>query len=107
MLGSMALLGYLVSLLDAYVFTMPSTYLRYCLIGIVTVNAMFLSRAFLWFYFWQLMYAIVPCAFLAWFFGRSSRKRAGGEKNLRRVVASGHESNRTAMKQRAGWRGAE
>jgi len=88
MLGSMALLGYLVSLLDAYVFTMPATYLRYCLIGIVTVNAMFLSRAFLWFYFWQLMYAIVPCAALAWFFGRNSRQRAGRQVNLRRVMKS-------------------
>jgi hypothetical protein len=77
MLGSMALLGFFVGLLDAYVFTMPRGYLQYCLIGILTVNAMFLSRAFLWFYFWQMMYAIVPCAALAWFFGRQSRMRRG------------------------------
>jgi hypothetical protein len=88
MLGSMALLGYLVSLLDLYVFTMPATYLRYCLVGIMTVNAMFLSRAFLWFYFWQLIYAIVPCVALAWFFSKNTRARGATRPLHRRTIAA-------------------
>lgn len=75
MLLSMLVLGYLVSRLDWYVLTMPRGYLQFCLIGIITVNAMFLSRAFLWFYFWQMMYAVVPIALLAWFFRRQITKR--------------------------------
>ena len=90
MLVSMALLGYLVSLLDAYVFTMPMSYLKYCLIGIVTVNAMFLSRAFLWFYFWQLIYAAVPCVLLGWFFGRQAQRAR------RRVLGQQRPSMRAA-----------
>jgi hypothetical protein len=91
MLGSMAVLGFLVSMLDVYIFTMPRGYLQYCLIGIVTVNAMFLSRAFLWFYFWQIMYAVVPCVLLAWLFSkkggatrsrRPNRHRLGRQETL-------------------------
>jgi hypothetical protein len=74
MLGCMAVLGFLVSLLDCWVFTLPRGYLQYCLIGIVTVNAMFLSRFFLWQYFYQMLYAIVPCVFLTWYFGRGVRR---------------------------------
>lgn len=72
MLLSMFVLGYLISLLDWYVFTMPRNYLQYCLIGIVTVNAMFLTRYFLWQYFYQMVYAIIPIVALAWWFGRST-----------------------------------
>lgn len=74
MLGCMAVLGFLVSLLDCWVFTLPRGYLQYCLIGIVAVNAMFLSRFFLWQYFYQMLYAMVPCIFLAWYFGRAVRR---------------------------------
>lgn len=88
MLLSMLALGFLVSLLDAYVFTMPSGYLKYCLVGILCVNAMFLTRAFLWFYFWQLMYAIVPIAALAWLFGRSSRISRARVINQRRSTGN-------------------
>lgn len=73
MLGSMLVLGFLVSMLDCWVFTLPRGYLQFCLIGIVTVNAMFLSRAFLWFYFWQIMYAMVPCILLTWLFSKKRR----------------------------------
>jgi hypothetical protein len=51
---------------------MPRGYLQYCLIGIVTVNAMFLTRFFLWQYFYQMVYAIIPIVALAWWFGRST-----------------------------------
>jgi hypothetical protein len=86
MLLSMLALGFLVSLLDAYVFTMPPGYLKYCLVGILCVNAMFLTRAFLWFYFWQLMYAIVPIVVLAWLFGRKSRIGRARASNQRRSM---------------------
>jgi hypothetical protein len=80
MLGSMALLGFLVATLDGWVFTLPRGYLQYCLIGIVTVNAMFLTRFFLWQYFYQMLYAMIPIVVLAWWFTRSSpRKRTGAQ----------------------------
>jgi hypothetical protein len=72
MLLSMFVLGYLISWLDWYVLTMPRGYLQYCLIGIVTVNAMFLTRFFLWQYFYQLLYAMIPIVALAWYFSRNS-----------------------------------
>jgi hypothetical protein len=74
MLLSMAVLGYLIATLDGWVFTMPRGYLQYCLIGIVTVNAMFLTRFFLWQYFYQMLYAMIPIFALAWFFGRDARQ---------------------------------
>lgn len=91
MLGCMAVLGFLVSLLDCWVFTLPRGYLQYCLIGIVTVNAMFLSRFFLWQYFYQMLYAMVPCIFLAWYFGRGvrhdRRPRDARHHDRRRIAA--------------------
>lgn len=72
MLLSMFVLGYLLSWLDCYVLTMPRGYVQYCLIGIVTVNAMFLTRFFLWQYFYQMLYAMIPILALAWWFARTS-----------------------------------
>jgi len=66
MLLSMFVLGYCLALLDGYVLTMRPGYLKCCLIGIVVINAMFLTRFFLWQYFYQMLYAAVPCALLAW-----------------------------------------
>ena len=74
MLGSMAVLGFLIAMLDAWVFTLPRGYVQYCLIGVVTVNAMFLTRFFLWQYFYQMLYAMMPCILLAWYFGRGVRR---------------------------------
>jgi hypothetical protein len=86
MLLSMLVLGYLIALLDCYVFTMPRNYLQYCLIGIVTVNAMFLTRFFLWQYFYQMVYAIIPIVALAWWFGRNARQNAALARNQRRTM---------------------
>jgi hypothetical protein len=86
MLLSMLVLGFLVALLDAWVFTMPRGYLQYCLIGIVTVNAMFLTRFFLWQYFYQMLYAMVPIMALAWWFGRNARHTAYLARNQRRTM---------------------
>lgn len=72
MLGCMVILGYLVALLDGRVLTMPPGYLRCCLIGIVVVNAMFLTRFFLWQAFYKAVYSMVPCILLAWFFRRNA-----------------------------------
>jgi hypothetical protein len=90
MLCSMALLGFLVSLLDCWVFTLPRGYLQYCLIGIVTVNAMFLTRFFLWQYFYQMLYAMVPCILLARYFGqRGGAARYGSQRALAAAGVSG------------------
>ena len=76
MLFSMFVLGYLLSWLDWYVLTISRGYLQYCLIGIVTVNAMFLTRFFLWQYFYQMLYAMIPIVLLArWFARKSPPKR--------------------------------
>lgn len=72
MLGSMAALGFLVSMLDWYILTMPRGYLQATLIAIVTINAMFLTRVFLWQYFYQMLYALVPCMLLARYFNRNA-----------------------------------
>lgn len=74
MLICMALLGYLVSWLDWYILTMRPGYLQCCLIGIVTVNGMFLSRVFMWQYFYGVLYAVIPCLILAWYIGRDERR---------------------------------
>jgi hypothetical protein len=91
MLGSMALLGFLVATLDGWVFTLPRGYVQYCLIGIVTVNAMFLTRFFLWQYFYQMLYAIIPIMVLAWWFGHSASRQVRqvrGGRNQRRTMGA-------------------
>ena len=74
MLLSMGVLGYLLSWMDWHVLTMRPGYLQSCLIGIVTINAMFLSRFFLWQYFYQVLYAVIPCMVLAWYFNRNATR---------------------------------
>jgi len=84
MLGGMALLGFLIGTLDGWVFTLPRGFLQYCLIGVVTINGMFLTRFFLWQYFYQVLYAMIPILALAWWFGRSDRRNAMLARNQRR-----------------------
>jgi hypothetical protein len=88
MLLSMFVLGYLLSWLDWYVLTMPRGYVQYCLIGVITVNAMFLSRFFLWQYFYQMLYAMIPIMVLAWWFGKSARQNAASARNQRRTMGA-------------------
>lgn len=78
MLFAMAVLGFMVSWLDWYILTMRPGYLQCCFIGIVTVNGMFLSRVFLWQYFYGILYAMIPCLILAWYVNRpvQGRRRA-------------------------------
>jgi hypothetical protein len=78
MLLSMLVLGYLIAMLDCYVLTMRPGYLQSCLVGIVVVNAMFLTRFFLWQYFYQMLYAAIPCFVLAWYLNRRSRPTLTG-----------------------------
>ena len=94
MLGAMFSLGFLVALLDAWVFTMPRGYLQYCLVGIVTVNAMFLTRFLLWQYFYQMLYAMIPIMVLAWWFGKSARQNAASARNQRRSMHGAHAGPR-------------
>jgi hypothetical protein len=77
MLLSMLVLGYLIALLDCYVLTMRPGYLQSCLIGIVVINAMFLTRFFLWQYFYQMLYAAIPCMLLAWYANKAQPKQRG------------------------------
>ena len=86
MLLSMAVLGFLLATLDGWVFTLPRGYVQYCLIGIVTVNAMFLTRFLLWQYFYQMLYAMIPIVVLAWWFGRSAKLNAASARNQRRTM---------------------
>lgn len=86
MLSSMALLGFLISMLDWYILTMPRGYLQAALIGIVTINAMFLTRVFLWQYFYQMLYALVPCVFLSWYFTKNAARMSAASRNYRRSM---------------------
>ena len=95
MLLCMAVLGYLVSLLDWTILTMRPGYLQCCLIAIVTVNAMFLTRFFLWQYFYQVLYAAIPCIALAWYVNRPPQGR-------RRAVQLGSYSHSRLGPQTAG-----
>jgi hypothetical protein len=88
MLLSMLVLGYLISLLDCYVLTMRPGYLQSCLIGIVVINAMFLTRFFLWQYFYQMLYAAIPCFVLAWYLNSRSRPAFSGSS----MPARGHRA---------------
>jgi hypothetical protein len=74
MLGSMALLGFLISTLDGWVATLPRGYLQCCLIAIVTVNAMFLSRFLLWQYVYQILYSMIPVLLVAWLVSPKTRR---------------------------------
>ena len=91
MLGSMFVLGYLIALLDWYVRTMPAGYLRCCLISITVINAMYLTRFYLWQYFYQVLYAAIPCIVLAWYLKkkgfRAPRRTVVGA--VRQTAASG------------------
>lgn len=88
MLLSMALLGFIVGWLDGLVNTLPNDYLKACLLGIVVVNAMFLTRFFLWQAFYQLLYAVVPCWFLARYL-KNSRRTSSPAAAPRKRVESG------------------
>lgn len=93
MLLSMFVLGYCLAFLDGYVLTMRPGYLKCCFIGIVVINAMFLTRFFLWQYFYQMLYAAVPCILLAWLLNKNARNvgtgmRGGNSSATRRPVPS-------------------
>lgn len=66
MLLSMGLLGYIIRWLDHFVETMPRSSFKFCIYGVLVINGMFLSRFFLYQYFYNCLYAIVPCFVLAW-----------------------------------------
>lgn len=68
MLGSMALLGYLISCLDFFVLTMRIGFVRAILMGVIVTNGMFLTRVFLWQYFYQVLYMIIPLLVFMWIF---------------------------------------
>jgi hypothetical protein len=61
---SMFTLGIVVSLLDSYAFFMLRGLSQACIIAILVVNGMFLTRTYLWFYLWQVVYAAVPVTFI-------------------------------------------
>lgn len=89
MIGCMLALGYLLAWADLRILVMPRSYLRSCLIAILSVNAMFLTRFFLWQYFYQVMYAVIPCFALAYYFSRQGlRPRIPTRRKRRRIAAT-------------------
>lgn len=94
MLLSMGVLGYLLSWMDWYVLTMRPGYLQSCLIGIFTINAMFLTRFFLWQYFYQVLYAAIPCVILAWYFGRNANRMQASARRASMSMQHGVSAKR-------------
>jgi len=74
MLLCMFVLGFLVAFLDYKLFCLPNQVLRSCLMAVSVVNAMFLTRFFLWQYFYQFLYTALPCV-LTLKFLRQMRQR--------------------------------
>jgi hypothetical protein len=68
MVGSMALLGYLISCLDYFALTMRPGFARAVLMGVIVTNGMFLTRVFLWQYFYQVLYMVIPLLVFMWIF---------------------------------------
>ena len=66
MLGCMALLGFIVAWLDLIAMRIRLDWLRYAVYGVFAINAMFLTRFFLWQYAYQVLYMLFPCLVLAW-----------------------------------------
>lgn len=84
MLFSMFILGIVLAALDAYSFRMLNGIFQSCVIAILVVNGMFLTRTFLWFYFWQVIYAVYPVYLICQRFAKSNKHKAGlHEHNIR------------------------
>ena len=64
MMLNLLFLGGIIGYLDGRILSMRDNYLRACLVGILVVNSMFLTRFFLWQALWQALYAAVPCFLL-------------------------------------------
>jgi len=75
MLGAMLLLGYVVGFADMFILTMPDSALKSCAYGIFVVNGMYLTRFFLWQWFYQVLYALIPCIVLCHFLLRRARRQ--------------------------------
>jgi type IV secretory pathway VirB3-like protein len=82
MLGCMMLLGYLVSFLDYFVITTRRGYVRAVLMGVVVANGMFLTRVFLWQYFYQVLYVVMPLLVFAWVFRTRNEKSRTARRRL-------------------------
>jgi hypothetical protein len=61
MLGCMMALGMVLSWMDMRVLRMKPGLLKICTYGLVVVNALYLTRFFLWQYSYQLLYMLLPC----------------------------------------------
>jgi len=96
MLLSMMLLGFLLATLDGWVITLPRGYLQCCLIGIVTVNAMFLTRFFLFQYFYQMLYAMIPILILSYLFRKKSRPMRRSARSMGEVTSVSQGANATS-----------
>jgi hypothetical protein len=65
MLGCMLVLGGILSWMDMKILKMRPGYFKICAYGLVAVNALYLTRFFLWQYTYQLLYMLLPCWGLA------------------------------------------
>jgi hypothetical protein len=86
MLLSMFVLGYLVSLADWYVLTMRRGVLQSCILAILVVTGMYLSRVFLWQYFYQVLYYLIPILVLNWWVSRMSAGPARSRGRVQRPL---------------------
>ena len=56
----MFVLGFLIYKFDLFCYSFKSFVVKSLFISLFVVNALFLTRTFLWFFFWQTMYSFVP-----------------------------------------------
>ena len=75
MVACLVVLGYLLAWGDLRVLIMQPGYLRSCLIAILAVNSMFLTRFYLWQYFYQVLYAVIPCLLIAYLFRKKNHPK--------------------------------
>ena len=87
MLGCMVLLGYILAWFDYQILTMPYGYLRCCLYAIHVVNGMYLTRFYLWQWFYQALYMAVPCLILAWALNKTLSKKKMPVRKRRPLTA--------------------
>jgi hypothetical protein len=89
MLGSMMLLGTVLSWMDMKILRMRPGYFKICAYGLVVVNALYLSRFFLWQYTYQLLYMLLPCWILSKWLKMDQRRRK--PKNTVQELTPAHE----------------
>jgi hypothetical protein len=87
MLGCMMVLGCILSWMDMKILKMRPGYFKICAYGLVAVNALYLTRFFLWQYTYQLLYMLLPCWGLSKLV-KIARRRGQGEGDHREIEST-------------------